>query len=172
MLRHVWGLSQRIIQAAHGCAMYRNATQAITKNTVTKILLDTTEYDSGNMGDTSNNRINIRRTGFYLILARWNLNTLDAGGSTPGLSENSAKTGFDYVRIQVNGTGIMSNRKCVPDGSASNLDQEVLAATVESLVSGDYVEMSVFHNDGTAGSSKNTLTTDEGRPTLEVLELV
>jgi hypothetical protein len=139
MIRHAYALGQRVTQKRHLCRMRRNAAQSITSNTITKINLDTIDFQTVTMGDTTNNRINVRRAGNYLILASWGLVNLLVASSG------------EYVDaiIRHNGNTVFTNRQ-MHQATGDTKDQEVNAMTIFPAVAGDYFELYIkFLHPGT-----------------------
>ena len=152
------GTNWRIVadeRKAHRCILYRNTSQSISDATDTKITLDTEVADVGEIGDiTTDNRIEVVRTGEYLITASWTGQALDDQEKID-------------VWVEVSGTEVVRNYATV---SASTTNHEVTVSVSELVyvTSGQYIEMYVRHNEG---ASQSTLTGDGTRPTLTVTEI-
>lgn len=137
-------------RAPHCCRLARSTVQSIVQDSDVKILLNAEEYDVGGIGDpTTNNRIDILRTGRYMVTA---------AGST----EDSGAAVYNFLRLYKNGA-------LVETGNYANADDvHSLGAWILTLTAGDYLELYI-HQDS-AGSA-NTITAASQRPNLAVAEL-
>ena len=140
------GVTSKMNQPAFRATM--SANQTITTSTVTKVDLDTTDYDTDNAFDTTNNRFTIPsgKAGKYLINIR--------GQMSLGDQDNL------QLRIYKNGILIsLSNfYSSITTGALYNQHADIIECAV-----GDYLEFFVHHNYGsdrdlTAGATdKRTL---------------
>lgn len=134
----------------------RDAAQSITDNTLVKIAFDAEEFDVGGIGDfTTNDRIDIRRTGQYRITA------------TGGISTVSDATTI-ITSIYVNGVRTSESQTTHAAGTLSISRPTVNFAC--ALSAGDYVEMYVY-DVNTGATSINTDTAIYARPELTVTEV-
>lgn len=152
------GSNWRIVadeRQAHRCQLYRNTAQSISNATDTKVSLDTKVSDVGDIGDVvTGNRIEVVRTGDYLITASW---------TCQGLEDQEAVV----VWVEVNGTQVVRHYGAIST-STTNQWSTVSVSELVYLTSGQYVEMYIRHGEGAAQS---TLTADHTRPTLTVTEI-
>lgn len=132
--------------------MNRNTAQTgIVSGTVTKIDLNNTSYDQGGIADpTTNNRIDIKRDGFYDVVGKVTFDSLNDG---------------DRVRAYIYVNGAVVNYNQIFAGAAGN--QMCQVATGLDLSIGDYVELWAQHN---YGSNRNTTTGAGTLPFLVVTE--
>lgn len=116
--------------------MTRAAVQSIPHDTKTKIAFDTENFDIGGIADASGtiDSFDIKKSGVYLITATWT--------SGPWLDN----TKFAFVYIYVNGTIVKRTRGISP---ATDSRLTVSITDVYELSVGDYVEMFVYHDQGT-----------------------
>jgi hypothetical protein len=127
------------------------AVQSVPNNANTKILLDTTDLDVGGLADvTTNRRINIRRTGAYLVTA----STYFVPGANKRIDAN----------IFVNGTNVRMGNS----GSSDNTDGTSTQSSIINLNAGDYIELWVYHM---ASGALNTSTSTHQQPRLSVFEI-
>lgn len=149
-----WVLVQNGRKSSVGSAN-RNTAQSIPTATLTKVLLNNSVANVGDVVDiVTNNRINIRRTGLYSI------NALVAIAFTLDDQEQL------QCLIYVNG---VSDNYAANWVSAGVADRVLVTnmSTVLSLIAGDYVELWIYH---TEGASQNTNTTIS--PKLSVSEIL
>jgi len=136
----------------HSCLLKRNTAQSIPNVTATVIDLNSEIIDVGGIGDpTTNNRIDIKRAGNYQITARCLMTTDDAK--------------LLVVRILINGTELAyftTNSSAAASWITTN------GTAYHPLSAGDYIEMSVYHNDGSAVS---TQTNSVIQPSLHLIEI-
>jgi len=134
----------------HRARLERAAAQSIGNATNTKVLLDTSTYDVGSIGDpTTNNRITISQAGLYLI----------NGGVCFTTAAN--------VQAQLVVGGTIVQRQYLTE-SGGNGSWCANATTVRNLSASDQVTLQVYQG---SGGSNNTLTGAEDRPFLEVVQL-
>ena len=149
-----WAISQDGRKSSVGSAN-RNTTQSITTATITKVSLNNSVANVGDVVDVvTNNRINIRRTGLYSVSA------LTAIAFTLDDQEQL------QCLIYINGVINTYSASWVSAGVA---DRVIVAtmSTVLSLTAGDYVELWIYH---TEGASQNTNTTIY--PALSLFEIL
>jgi hypothetical protein len=159
MLRHWLGLGGSIAQRRHVCRMSRSTAQSLSNGVETLAQINNTDIDTGGMADITNNRINIKRPGRYLLLAHWGLIGKIDGNATE----------FVFMRIRKNGGSTGAAGRSYGAYATGNVDQEVWVSTLEpGLIAGDYIDMTLYHNEG---ASQNTETAIDWRPTLIVSEL-
>lgn len=125
----------------------RAAAQSIDNATVTKILFDETTFDTAGVADiTTNDRIDVKRAGRYLVTAGWYV---------------PSGSGQAQSRVHINGaerkTVLMTTFPALP----------VVTEAFELTV-GDYIELHVYQ---TTGGSVNTDTATPTRPRLTVVEI-
>lgn len=128
-----------------GARATSGSTQSVSDNTVTTIALDVETFDTSGFHDTvtNNTRITIPAGlgGTYLV---------EAGA---GISANA--TGTRQCRIHVNGTlRAVTSANAV---TAAGLPTRLAVSDVFQLVSGDYVELAVYHSAGTSLSAEADL---------------
>jgi hypothetical protein len=138
----------------HSAVLRRQATQSITDDTDTKIAFDAEDYDIGEIADfTTNDRIDIKRTGKYLIGLYLNTtNAIDLGE-------------YAGSKIYVNGVSVSF---IFDRSSASNNSISCSHVAILNLTAGDYVECYWRYDEGAA---INTHTSDELEPRLEIMEM-
>jgi len=117
---------------------YRNANQSITANTVTKVLLNATEFNIGSHFDTSTSRFNAPVTGAYLFTATIQF---QANGSP---HTNFYKNGSDYINGFADfGTGAQASTQ----------------SRIMYLTAGDFIELFGYHTANTVMSAERTRMT-------------
>lgn len=133
--------------------MERQTAQSINHNTTAKIALATSVINIGNINDTTNNKITIRRAGNYEISAFVSLGNV-----------------FDdqeFLEIDVYVNGALKKFYTSYTSTASTNRYQSPSMTFKiPLAVGDYIELYVTHNEGAA---QNTDTTYY--PQLSVVEL-
>jgi hypothetical protein len=131
--------------------MTRNTVQSISNDTYTKVLLNNTVFDNNNLTDpTTNNRINIRTAGKYLVIGYVYIGTGSSGKSVD-------------ASIYKNGSNIGSFNRGI---SSTNTDGTSFASAILDLQANDYLELYTYQN---SGSSQNTDTTYP--PRLSIVRL-
>ncbi len=133
--------------------MYRGSAQSITSAAPNKIAFDTEEYDVGGIADfSSNDRFNIHKSGKYLVTASFAL---------PNIDDTEA------CRVDIYKNGVLVRFHST---QASDADSDCYATVVDTLdlVSGDYIEMYVAHNEG---ASQDTFTATANRPVMSVVQV-
>ena len=152
------GTNWRIVadeRQAHRCQLYLNSSESIVTGTDTKIPFDTKVTDVGEIGDiVTDERIEIVRTGDYLITASWTCQALD---------DQEVVVAW----VEVNGTQVVRDYGAIST-STTNQYSTASVSEVVYLTSGQYVEMYVRHGEG---GNVSTLTADHTRPTLTVTEI-
>lgn len=122
-----------------GCSVYLNTTQAITTSTVTKVQLDTEDYDIQNEFDsTTNYRFTAGKAGKYMICGNVGFDSLADGNS-------------GALYIYKNGSVV--SQVTYRQGVTGNVRYPIMKTI--SLAASDYVELHVYHN---YGSNRNLLT--------------
>lgn len=137
----------------HSCRLRRSTAQSIDSATNVKVLLATEDHDTGAIGDpTTNNRIDIRRAGNYVVTAISGITGIDDGEQL-------------YTEVYVNGVLRFTSSSYSPGA-----DKEVIVScsAVLSLAASDYLELYLFHTEGAA---VNTSTVLYIQPTLSVAEI-
>jgi hypothetical protein len=147
-----WVMSQNDKIPCHG-VMERQTTQSINNTTATKIQLATSIINVGNMNDTTNYKITIRRAGNYEI---------SAFGSLGNVFEDQE---FLELDIYVNGA-LKKFYTSFTSTAATNRYQSPSTTFKIPFAIGDYIELYLTHNEGAA---QNTDTTYY--PQLAVLEV-
>lgn len=140
----------------HVCVLKRNTAQSITNGSSrVKIDLNESVIDVGGIGDvTTDNRVEVVRTGKYMITAEWTCQSVS----------DDEHIG---VEIDVNGTVEASSFQW----SSSSFSTEWNSASVSiiaTLTAGQYIEMNVKQDTGAA---VNTLTNHKDEPRLSVQEI-
>jgi hypothetical protein len=118
------------------CAAYNNATQSIANATAVAVALNAEYYDTDGMHDTvtNNSRITIATDGIYVVTG----NVLfDIGG-----------TGIRDIAIYKNGT--TTYRGAGTNNMSASFFTDLSVASTMSLVAGDYIQLYVYHTQGTA----------------------
>lgn len=114
------------------CNMFLTNPQTVATGTLTTVLLDTIRDDNtGLMGDTGNNRINIKRGGNYLIVGAANYTNI-ATAATRVISD-----------ITVTGTQV-ANGECA--GVAGGYTTPFVASPKTSLTTSDNVTLVTYQN--------------------------
>lgn len=90
------------------CQIYNSATDEIANATWELITYDTVRFDTGQMADVSNNRININEGGIYLVIAqiKWEAHATD--GTTRGLmieTDTTAIADIEFGNMTTNTHG-------------------------------------------------------------------
>jgi hypothetical protein len=137
----------------HKARMTRDAAQSIPNNSWTKILFDAETYDVGGIADyTTNDRFNILATGYYHITASWSTIFVD---------------NFEVVAVAIRIDGTDVRNVYVQPADTNSWAVPVVIDTAY-ITSGSYVEMWVFHNEG---SAQNTRTELFLKPAMSVVQL-
>ena len=123
---------------------YMGSTQTISTASITKLNFDTESYDIGSNYDTSNYRFTPTTAGKYLVTASVRLN----GAVT-----------ITNVQLYINKNGSVYNRSTQGfNGDSSPMITNT--DTVEMNGSSDYIEMYLYHNQGSnldiSGSAQST----------------
>lgn len=121
----------------------RQATQNVSNNTLTKIALDASVIDQGNIVDvTTNDRINIRRAGRYDLTAFTSIDNLESNDNLQSL-------------IHVNGVEFWRNIMWSSYGASNNAETCQAGPKLYQASVGDYIEVYIKFLEGAA---QNTLT--------------
>ena len=145
-----WAVSTDI--RTHRCLLRRDAAQSLADATETKIAVDAETFDYGEIGDiATNDRVDIRRHGVYLIVGR---------GGTASLTTGSTRRNS----IRVNGSEVASSTVAVTALSGSAM----YVAHCAELTAGDYVELWMYQD---SAGAVDTSTSAGTLPTLFVQEL-
>lgn len=132
----------------------RSTAQTITDSTATKILLNTTDVDVGDIVDsTTNRRINIRRAGNY---------TITGFGSILNLDDQEQIS----VRVFKNGAELFRSVIFISAATANQTGRLQIGPKLVALAAADFIELYVFHNEG---ANQNT-DTSPSEPWLAVEE--
>ena len=115
--------------------MVRNAAQSIPNQTTTKIDLDAEDYDVGGIGDiTTDNRVEIKRAGKYLVIASNTFN-IDDG---------------EYIKTSVyDGTNTLIWAGTTYSGGIGDNSTTTCSAVLD-LAAGSYLQLQAGHSDGGA----------------------
>jgi hypothetical protein len=138
----------------HKCRLRRAAAQSCANNVYTTIAWDAEDFDDGSIGDiTTNDRVDIRRAGKYLVSCSWRTTNVIPNGY------------FIDSYILLNGVYQSSSQDW-----ASNTNVSVSNSVITTLncVAGDYIEFEVFHQ---SGYSINTNTALVSQPKMSVIEI-
>lgn len=140
-------------EALHLAKMTRDAAQSIPSDGNEKIDFDNIEFDTGGIASTDTGRFTIKTAGRYLVNAACMLvDSLDSG---EGLWIFIYKNGAT-ARFYMNYTG-------VANGYGSVEINEIMDLEVD-----DYLELYVFHNEG---SAQNTRSSVYDKPRMSVIQL-
>ena len=123
-------------RVAPACAAYHSAAQSIPNATATAVLLNSEYYDTDDMHSTASltSRITIATAGIYQLTA----NVLfDIGG-----------TGMRDVAFYKNGATTYRGSSTL--NITASFFTSVNATTTMSLAASDYIEVYVYHTQGTA----------------------
>lgn len=138
----------------HSCFLTRNAAQSMTNNGLTKVAFDAESWDYGQIGDiATNDRVDIRRAGRYLVRASWSLATLDANEVAD-------------TRIYHNEAEVSWDRRTV---ATTNQLGNPIAVAILDCAAADRIEMYVFHNEGANQNSDTAVST---KPQMHVTEIM
>ena len=135
----------------HKAKMYRNVAQSIPDETLTKVLLDTQEWDVGAIANPATGTVTIVQDGKYVIHAHWEAIGLDS-------SE------WAFAMIYKNGAVVRTGNAYY--GRTYGTHPEVIA--ILDLVATDELEMYVWHDEDAAIS---TGTTEEERPSMAIWQI-
>lgn len=136
----------------HKCQVARSAAQSIATGGA-KVAVDAEVFDVGGIGDiATNDRIDIRRAGYYLV---------HSFGSTASPNQDQR------AEVYLNGAVVISGGIRTSGVGISQSQVNVHAPVEMLLASGDYLELYIVHNNG---SAQNTGTEVWRRPTLTVME--
>lgn len=134
----------------------REAVQSINTASTTKILLDTSVIDVGNIVDvTTNDRINVRRAGKYRVIGFVSIENLD---DQETLASQVWKDGAVLAQL-----GFF-----VSLGTTNTDVRAVSPLYLIDCAVGAYFELYIRHSEG---ASQNTLTGTNGAPSLQVEEV-
>jgi hypothetical protein len=117
--------------------VYRTTAQTIATGTVTAVSFDGETFDIGGMheGVTNPSRLTVSEAGIYIVTGTLELTTASSAGSYRTIS---LRVNGSYVIADVAGTLSTFNRLGV--------------AVVHQFSASDYVELVVFHDQGTNGT--------------------
>ncbi len=135
----------------HKAKMYRNVAQAIADETLTKVVLDTQEWDVGAIADPATGTVTIMQDGQYVVHAHWEAIGLDSGE-------------YAFTMIYKNGAVVRTGTSYY--GRTYGSHPEVTA--ILDLVATDTIEMYVWHDEDFAIS---TGTTEEQRPSMAIWQI-
>ena len=139
---------------AHICVLKRNTAQSIANSGQTKVSLNESVIDVGGIGDIStDNRVEVVRTGKYMISAEW---------TCQSMSDDEHAN----VYIDVNGTTEAHTWQW--SSSSGNLYNSATVSIIATLTAGQYIEMYVGQ---TSPAAVNTLTNHKDEPRLSVQEI-
>jgi len=136
----------------HAGRMRRSSTQSINSGSHTLIQLATADFDYGGITTVGSYRFDIIRDAVYQI---------SFGAGFNGLSAGTQMAGTAYV----NGTAIYRHAS---GACASTGDVSVSGSFPYELAAGDYVELRLYHNQG---SAVNTSSFTHYQPWLGVTQL-
>lgn len=123
------------------CSVYRNATQAITTGTWTKIQLNTEDYDAdGEFDNAVNYRFQPDTTGYYIVSACVSMTDLGAG---------------KYINCGIYKNGALWKIATVVSHVGTQ-DPRVCAGCDMYLLNTDYIELYVYHNHGSNRNIEGT----------------
>ena len=115
------------------CSVYRNATQAITTGTWTKIQLNTEDYDTdGEFDNSSNYRFEPDVTGYYHISAAISMTDLGDG---------------KYINVGIYKNGALWKIATV-NSAINTFDPRIPVTCDMYLLNTDFIELWVYHNHG------------------------
>jgi ribosomal protein S11 len=138
----------------HAVKVVRAASQTVPNNTTTAAEFDTIIFDNANMADVVvNNRVDIKRTGIYIVVGSWGVPALIDDGE------------FGSIGITINGSEVAA---VLNYASSSNSYIYMDIARVFSLNEGDYIGLNFKQN---SDESFSTHTSENHRPTLSVVQL-
>jgi hypothetical protein len=120
------------------CSMYRNGNQTgIASATITQIALNATQADTtGLMADTGNNRINIKRTGLYLLTGGV---TFDENNGVQANVPRAICWGQDNNGVNLGQKEVSALQNGYPCPQMTN---------VVNLNAGQYATLQCYHNRG------------------------
>jgi len=138
---------------ADACLVKRTSNQTLANDTPTNILFNAEREDSNAMHDNSTNpdRINILRTGIYLV-------------SVSFLQFTAHATGFDYYSIQVNGGTADLAYEIKP--ANSSIDNTFNVSFITRLAASDYLTVLACQTSG--GNLDIIYDSDGARPNFGV----
>ena len=140
----------------HKAKMYRNVAQSIPDETLTKVLLDTQEWDVGAIANPATGTVTIVQDGQYCVHAHWEAIGLDS-------SE------YAFVMIYKNAAPVRTGNTYygrVFDTDKGGAHAEVIA--ILDLLATNTIEMYVWHDEDAAIS---TGTTEEERPSMAIWQI-
>lgn len=140
--------------------LQRSTGQSITHATWTRITLDTSVLSVGNVVDTSNNRINIRRSNKYLV----GISVGAQGDATGSIGVSGATDFFAFAQVNQSTVGSPNPRALQSVGYApTNGYGSTGLDSLLSVISGDYIHLGTYNTSATdfyagGGSVGSTLT--------------
>jgi len=135
----------------HKAKMYRNVAQSIPDETLTKVLLDTQEWDVGAIANPVTGTVTIVQDGQYCVHAHWEAVGLDT-------------TEYAFTMIYKNGAVVRTGNAYY--GRTYGAHPEVIA--ILDLLATNTIEMYVWHDEDSAIS---TGTTEEERPSMAIWQI-
>lgn len=125
---------------------FQSGTQSIPNATVTALLLGSESWDtySGHSTSVNTSRYTAQRDGTYQVVGSY--------------AAAANATGIRLVRIAKNGTYIAPSQQSVPT-AGTTIDTNIQAYAEVQLVTGDYVETTVYQ---TSGGALGTTAADSG----------
>lgn len=124
------------------CSAYHNTTQSLASNSTSILALNSEDFDPSSWHSTvtNNSRITVDFTGYVRVTAQWAMNSVTAGFTqTVTILKNGVDTN---IKMQLCHGTSLSNQKIIQ------------ASGLVAVSSGDYIEMSAYHD---YGSSQNAL---------------
>jgi hypothetical protein len=130
-----------------------SSVQSVVSDAIVPITFNSEVFDVGELGDVANNRIVIKRSGYY---------TVSLYSMVPGLDSGEVQ----YTEADKNGAQLIGMSAA---SSASSTDLRVSRADMFVLASGDLLTMVLYHNSS-AGSEN--LPTGINAPRLTAVEVL
>lgn len=124
-------------------SVYHNTTQSIGTSTETLLAFNSEDFDTGGWHDnsTNNSRITVDFTGYVRVTGQFSM--------SPGTA------GFNQrLTVYKNGSGTNLQSDVTHGTAASSQNRIIQVSGLLAVTSGDYIELSAWHN---FGSSQNAL---------------
>lgn len=127
------------------CRVHHSTTQAAADNTLTTLVWNTEDYDTNGLHSilANTSRITFATAGKYLFASTVRFSTSIGSGRQA------------RIDVLLNGTTVIASQSCAATGSdAPNLN----VCDSYAFISGDYIEIQVFHNSGTSENIDNNVS--------------
>ena len=116
---------------------YASSNTSVANNSMTKLTLDDLQFDTNSAWDTTNYRFTVPtgHAGKYFFRGSGRINTLGNGK-------------VFALEFKKNGTSILQGKIIQTMGVQENIAHGI--TTIQDMAEGDYIEIFIYHNNGTS----------------------